>query len=78
MTTVTIDAAKADLSKLIERVEAGEEVLIARGTTPVARLVPAQETRPRRRFGAMRGKAAVGPEFFEPLPEDELKAWEGS
>jgi prevent-host-death family protein len=40
MTTVTIHAAKTQLSKLIEQVERGEEVVIARGKEPVARLVP--------------------------------------
>ncbi len=77
MTMVTIHAAKTQLSKLIEQVEAGGEVIIARGKTPVARLVPFTEPRPpRRRFGSMRGWIRVGPEFFEPLPEEELKAWE--
>ena len=76
LAVVTIHAAKTNLSKLIEKVEAGEEVIIARGKRPVARLVPVAERKPKRRFGAMRGKVWVGPEFFEPLPEDELKLWE--
>jgi prevent-host-death family protein len=77
MTTVTIHAAKTQLSKLIERAEAGEEVIIARGKTPVIRLVPIEAPRPKRQFGAMKGKVWVGPEFFEPLPEEELRLWEG-
>jgi prevent-host-death family protein len=76
MITVTIHTAKTQLSKLIEQVEAGGEVIIARGKTPVARLVPFTEPRPRRRFDSMRGQIRIGPEFFEPLPEEELKAWE--
>ena len=68
MTTVTIYAAKTQLSKLIARVEAGEEVIIARGKKPVVRLVPVAEATPRRQFGAMKGTVWVGPEFFEPLP----------
>jgi prevent-host-death family protein len=75
MTTVTIHAAKTHLSKLIERALAGEEVIIARRDKPVARLVPLDDTKPKRQFGAMRGKVWVGPEFFEPLPEEELEAW---
>jgi prevent-host-death family protein len=75
MTTVTIHAAKTQLSKLIERALAGEEVIIARRDKPVARLVPLDDTKPKRQFGAMRGKVWVGPEFFEPLPEEELEAW---
>jgi prevent-host-death family protein len=76
MATVTIHAAKTQLSKLIERAEAGEEVIIARGKTPVIRLVPIAPA-PKRQFGAMKGKVWVGPEFFEPLPEEELRLWEG-
>jgi prevent-host-death family protein len=77
MTTVTIHAAKTHLSKLIERAERGEEVIIARGKTPVARLVPYLCEQPKRGFGSMRGRATIGPEFWEPLPEEELKLWEG-
>jgi prevent-host-death family protein len=77
MTTVTVHAAKTQLSKLIARAEAGEEVIIARGKKPVVRLVAIGCAKPQRRFGAMKGKVWVGPEFFEPLPEEELKAWEG-
>jgi prevent-host-death family protein len=77
MTTVTIYAAKTQLSKLIARAEAGEEVIIARGKKPAVRLVPVAEATPRRQFGAMKGKVWIGPEFFEPLPEAELEAWEG-
>ena len=77
MTTVTIHAAKTQLSKLIARVEAGEEVIIARRDKPVARLVPIEPTKPKRQFGSMKGKVWVGPEFFDPLPEEELRLWEG-
>jgi prevent-host-death family protein len=77
MTTVTIHKAKTQLSKLIEQVERGEEVVIARGKEPVARLVPFVQERPKRGFGSMRGRASIGPEFWEPLSEDELKLWEG-
>ena len=78
MTTVTICAAKTQLSKLIARAEAGEEVIIARGKKPVVRLSPVENAPQRRQFGAMRGKVRIGPEFFEPLPEEELKAWKAA
>ena len=77
MTTVTVHAAKTHLSQLIAKVEAGEEVVILRGTEPVVRLVPAGDPAPKRVFGALAGKVAVTDAFFEPLPADELAAWEG-
>ncbi|HEX4195428.1 MAG TPA: type II toxin-antitoxin system Phd/YefM family antitoxin [Stellaceae bacterium] len=73
--TVTIHAAKTHLSRLLAEVEAGETIVIARDKTPVAQLVPIAP-KAERRFGAMRGKFAIGPEFFEPLPDDELDVWE--
>jgi prevent-host-death family protein len=77
MKTVTIHAAKTQLSKLLAGVEAGEEVIIARRDKPVARLVPVEQARPKHPFGSMRGKVWVDPEFFEPLPEEELRLWGG-
>ena len=76
METVTIHTAKTTLSQLIARVEAGEEIVLARGTHPVAKLVPLHPTRSQRQFGAMRGKVSVAASFFDPLPADELAAWE--
>jgi prevent-host-death family protein len=76
MSTVTIHQAKTNLSKLIQKVAAGEEVIIARGAKPVARLVPIGEVKGKRLPGALKGTLLVGPEFFEPLPESELSSWE--
>jgi prevent-host-death family protein len=73
---VTVHVAKTQLSKLIERACAGEEVVIARGRIPVVRLVPIAKVPPRRRFGAMRGRAGTTRAFFTPLPHEELDAWE--
>ncbi len=73
--THSIHAAKTHLSRLVERASAGEEIVIARGTVPVVRLVPVKAAPVRRRFGAMRGLAKVTPAFFGPLPPEELKAW---
>jgi prevent-host-death family protein len=67
----SIGAAKTQLSRLVERAERGEEVVIARGSTPVARLTRLRVERPARRFGAMRGRARVTRAFFESLPESE-------
>lgn len=75
---VTVHQAKTQLSKLIAAVEAGEEVVIARGDKPVARIVPiAALDSPKRVAGRLKGKIALTDAFFEPLPEDELAAWEG-
>ena len=71
---VSVHVAKTHLSQLLARVEAGEVITIARGRTPVAKLV-AVTPKPKREFGAMRGQISIGPEFFEPLPEEELDSW---
>jgi prevent-host-death family protein len=76
METVTIHTAKTTLSQLLARVEAGEEIILARGKEPIAKLVPFQPPRIKRQFGALRGIISIGPEFFEPLPEQELAEWE--
>jgi prevent-host-death family protein len=76
MKTVTIHTAKTTLSQLLARVEAGEEIVLARGKEPIAKLVPFRPPATKRRFGALRGIISVGPEFFDPLPEEELTAWE--
>jgi len=76
MEIVTIHAAKTALSQLLTRVEAGEVIILARGKKPIAKLVPFDPPERKRQFGALRGIISVGPEFFEPLPEDELAAWE--
>ena len=76
MEIVTVHAAKTTLSQLLARVEAGEEIVLARGKEPVAKLVPFKPASRKRRFGALKGIISVGPEFFEPLPERELKRWE--
>lgn len=76
MSTVTIHDAKTNLSKLLARVEAGEEIVIARGKTPIARLTPIHPPPASRRFGAFKGVVSVGPEFFEPMTNAELAEWE--
>jgi prevent-host-death family protein len=78
MATVTIHAAKTHLSRLVARAERGEEIVLARGNHPVAKLVPYRPPAPKRQFGALHGTVSVGPEFFDPLPENELAAWERS
>jgi prevent-host-death family protein len=72
---VTIHVAKTHLSRLIARAEAGEEIIIARGNKPVVKLVPIEKAKPKRVPGRWKGKISIGPEFFEPLPPEELDTW---
>ncbi len=76
MKTVTVHAAKTHLSRLIARVEAGEEIVIARRKKAVVKLVRLDQAVQGRKFGSMRGRARVGDQFFEPLPAEELNRWE--
>jgi prevent-host-death family protein len=72
----TIHQAKTNLSKLIQKATAGEEVMIARGAKPVARLVAIGEVKGKRTPGSLKGTLRIGPDFFEPLPQNELSRWE--
>ena len=77
MSTVPIHTAKTHLSRLIERACAGEDVIIARGDVPVVRLVPVDAPAPARRPNTLKGIITFNEAFWDPLPEDELDAWEG-
>jgi len=79
MHKATIFEAKTNLSKLIESALNGEDVLITSGRErkPVVRLVPVQPVAGSRRLGFLKGRGHIGPEFFEALPEDELRLWNG-
>ncbi len=72
----TVHEAKTHLSRLLAEVEAGASVVITRRGKPVAKLEPVA---PKRRpvFGSMKGRIGFDESFFDPLPEDELRAWEG-
>jgi prevent-host-death family protein len=76
MAVVTIHTAKTTLSQLIARAEAGEEIVLARGNQPVAKIVAIEPAPQTRQAGAYRGKISIDPAFFDPLPDDELDAWE--
>jgi prevent-host-death family protein len=68
---VNVYQAKTQLSKLLQQVEAGEEIIIARHGKPVARLVPLQRTSVHRVPGGWKGKVWMSPDFDEPDPELE-------
>lgn len=76
MTTVNMHEAKTHFSKLIARVEAGEEVVIAREGTPVARVVAFQRAPARRVPGQDRGLFTVPDDFDAPLPAGVLDEFE--
>jgi prevent-host-death family protein len=76
METITVHKAKTQLSKLIRKALEGEEIVIARGKEPVVKLVAIEKQSGKRTPGAWKGKITIGPEFFEPLPPEELEGWE--
>jgi prevent-host-death family protein len=80
-TVVNVHEAKTHLSKLLERVRNGEEIVIAKAGKPYALLVSADpvEHKTRRQPGALKGIIPPIPDsaFFDPLPDEELDAWEG-
>ncbi len=71
---VNVHEAKTHLSRLLELAHAGEEIILAKAGKPYARLVPLAKPG-KRRLGFLKGR--VDDAFFDPLPEEELKAWEG-
>jgi prevent-host-death family protein len=74
---VKMHEAKTQLSKLVAAALAGEEVVIARGTEPVVKLIPIAQVTGKRQFGRYKGMFELTDAFFEPLPEEELALWEG-
>ena len=69
--SINFHEAKTHLSRLVERVEAGEEITLARAGRPVARLVPYRARHEPRRPGLWKGQVSIGPDFDEPIPEFE-------
>jgi prevent-host-death family protein len=76
-TSVNIHEAKTHFSKLLTRVQAGEEITIAKAGKPVAKLVPIPPERKERTPGTAKGKIWIAPDFDAPLPENVLKSFEG-
>jgi prevent-host-death family protein len=75
--TINIHEAKTHLSKLVEEVSEGKEVIIAKAGKPMARLVPVRSGRKRRRLGPLAGKFSVPADFDAPLPEEVIALFEG-
>jgi prevent-host-death family protein len=75
MPVINVHEAKTHLSRLLERVEAGEEIVLARNGRPVARLVPVRSAR--RRPGGMKGRIRIRRDFDAPLPDELDRAFRG-
>ena len=73
---VNVHEAKTHLSKLLERVQLGEEVIVARSGKPVARLVAVKESGRRREPGSATGQIKMAEDFDAPLPEDIQRFFE--
>jgi len=76
MAIVNIYEAKTQLSKLLKRVRAGQEIVIADAGTPVAKLVPIETPPGPRVLGLDRGKVWIAPDAFEPMMPAEVAEWE--
>lgn len=77
MDTISLDKAAEILPDLVKRALEGEEIEISTDAGKV-RLAPVAVLGSRPGPGMLKGQLVVGPEFFEPLPKDELEAWNGS
>ena len=77
MQTVNIHQAKTNLSKLVDSVMHGEEIIIAKAGKPVAKLVPITVKKSKRKPGALKGKIKISKDFNAPLPDDILDQFEG-
>lgn len=77
MRTVNIHAAKTHLSSLLEEVQRGEEVVIAKAGKPIAKIVPIEASAGKRKLGVLRGKVWVAPDAWDPDPELERLFYEG-
>lgn len=77
METVNLYDAKTNLSRLVERAAAGEEIVIAKAGRPLARLVPLATRTAPRVLGLWADQVRIGDDFDDPLPEDIQRAFEG-
>jgi prevent-host-death family protein len=74
---INIHEAKTHLSRIVDEVAAGRQVIIAKAGKPMALLSPLRKSRQRRKLGTLRGKIKVPEDFNAPLSEAELAEFEG-
>jgi prevent-host-death family protein len=77
MERVNIHDAKTNLSRLIERVIQGEEIIISKAGKPVALLSAYSQSSTKRKLGLMKGKIQLGKDFDAPLPDSVIAEFEG-
>jgi antitoxin (DNA-binding transcriptional repressor) of toxin-antitoxin stability system len=77
MKQVNMHDAKTNLSRYIAELEPGDTLVICNRNEPVAEIRPIVKNTPKRRVGVAKGQIKLTPEFWEPLPEDMLKAFSG-
>jgi prevent-host-death family protein len=77
MKTINIHEAKTHLSRLVDEVSAGKELVIAKAGKPLAKLVPIRPAKAVRKPGFLKGKISIPRDFDAPLPDDVLDALEG-
>jgi prevent-host-death family protein len=78
MRTVNIHEAKTHLSRLVDEVCSGEEIIIAKAGKPLAKLVALTATAKKRKLGILKGKLRAPEDFDAPLPEEVLTSFEGN
>jgi prevent-host-death family protein len=76
-TVYNLYEAKSALSRLVDRAAAGEEIIIAKGGKPMAKLTPVTRKRGRRKPGGWKGRMFIRKDFDEPLPQEVQAAFEG-
>lgn len=77
METVNIYDAKTRLSQLVDKAAAGEDVVVSRNGKPLVRITQLAEPARRIKFGVLKGKVRMAPDFDAPLPADVVAAFEG-
>lgn len=77
MTTVDVSTAKTQLSRLLDQVENGNDVIITRSGRPVAKLTSIKRSQALRKLGGLKGRIRIGRDFDAPLPPKILDAFEG-
>lgn len=73
--TISIHDAEHDLARWLDQAHAGQEIVLTKNGLPYARLIPPAAAPGQRQPGRLKG--TVGDAFFDPLPPEELNAWEG-